>query len=143
MLMNPSRKPIKLSKAERLAQGIPFKYHDRHADWQADGNLAQRVQLCHLQNGERFRFLNDHGKPFGPRWTVVFDMEDYENKYGYKTPWGGKYMPMYSMLFRKEGDDKDYHVHHRHERIVKPINGAAMAVLAKLNSYSGFNYFQA
>jgi hypothetical protein len=143
MLLVPSSKPKKLKKAERVAQGIPFKYHERVANWYTDASNAQRVQLRHLQNGDRFRFLNEYGKPYGPRWTVVFDMEDYENQYGYKSAWGGKYMPMHSMLFRKDGDDKDYHIHHKNELIVKPVNGAAMAVLAKLNSYSGFNYFQA
>jgi hypothetical protein len=134
MIVTPSRKPKKLSAKERKELGIPWRMKERKMPWYSDNGCAERVQLCNLQKGDRFRFLNEYGKPYGPRWTVVFDMEDYEKKYGH---WGGRYFPYCSMLFRKEGDENDYHIHHKDQLIVKPIHGSAYVVCHELATRVG------
>jgi hypothetical protein len=136
LLLEQSCKPKSLSSKERKLLNIPWRYTPREMMWWKDVNRAERVQLKHLQKGDQFRELNKYGKPVGPRWTVVFDMEDYKEKYG---GWGMKYLPFCSMMFKKDGDDRLYSDGHCEERIVKPIRGAAMYIAATFSQSTGFN----
>jgi hypothetical protein len=106
--------------------------------WWKDTRRAERVQLKYLQKGDQFRFLNKHGKPYGPRWTIVFDMEDYKNTY-YPNGEYPKFMPMDSMLFKKDGDDRKWANGHCQELVVKPIRGAAMYIASIFSQSTGFN----
>lgn len=139
MKLVPTNKAVKLNKADRHHYQVNIMFHQREMRWFSDPQIAERVQLQNLQNGDRFRFLNKYGKPYGPRWTVVFDMEDYREKYG---GWS-KYMPFCSMYFVKDGDTTRYHIGHKETVVVKPVHGNAMAVLAKLHSFANHNYFPA
>lgn len=132
MIVTPSRKPKKLSAKQQKELGIPWRYEERKMPWYSDNGCAERVQLCNLQKGDRFRFLNEYGKPFGPRWTVTFDMEDYNAKWG-----GCRFYPWNSMEFKKVGDDRPWHVQHKHEVIVKPIYGSAYVVCHELANREG------
>lgn len=133
MLIGKRKAKQSLKLAERMELGIKDKLYFEYKDieWHFDGTRAQRVPLCHMQKGDRFRLLNEHGKPYGPRYTVTFDMDDFNKKYGDKA-----FLQLIvdcPMIFKKDGDDRDYKTNKFFATvIVKPIHGNSLLVDAKL-----------
>lgn len=86
--------------------------------WCTDRGFAERISLHQLENGDVFRLLNEHGKPYGPRYVVTKQHEepDWDS--------GKKYMPLAHAvefeIVNKPG--QKWYVGYTNP-IVKPIGG--------------------
>jgi hypothetical protein len=112
--------------------------------WHTDATRAQRVPLWHLEDGDVFRLLNKCGKPEGKRYVIV---EQYNEPKSIEPILNGYRINYYflpkEIIFTEVGKTERLVCRRNSNIIVKPVNGVAMMVLAKLNSYSDYNYFQA